>query len=369
MKAGRKRLFIALLVIVVPGTGVLFIIKAREKPPIGEFAIARRSIAEARALKSDIYSGDLFYKSENLYDSALICWKRENEKFFISRDFTKVREYILLSAELAGKAKNQSLGRATELKSRLEISMDSLTNEINEFQYLLDKLPVSESIRSDNSKGELLLSEAKIAYERGQYGLCNEKLLISTVFFSRSFKHAKELLLDYFTNYPEWQEKARQNIKYSVSTNSYTVLADKFSRQCFVYFRGKVKYTFNFELGKNWIGDKRYRGDKATPEGNYQVIAKKEGRQTKYYKALLLNYPNEVDSKRFNTDKRNGVLLKSAEIGSLIEIHGHGGKGTDWTDGCIALMDSDMDILYKLAQRGTMVTIVGSLKPLEEILK
>jgi lipoprotein-anchoring transpeptidase ErfK/SrfK len=369
MKVGRKKLFMALSVVFVTAAGAILIIIFRDKPPAKEFAMARKSIAEARSLRSDIYSADLYYQSEDMYDSALVCWKKENKKFFISRDFTKVKDCILLSAELAERAKGQSLERAAELKSGLKISIDSLMNEINKFQYLFDKLPVPEPVRSDNNRGRLMLSEAIIAYEGKQYALCNEKLAVSADYISGSYIHAKELLTDYFKNYQEWQEKARQNIKYSASTNSYTILADKFSRQCFVYSKGKVKYTFGFELGKNWIGDKRYMGDKATPEGHYQVIEKKEGHQTKYYKALLLNYPNEVDRQRFSADKRNGSLLKSSEIGGLIEIHGQGGKGTDWTDGCIALMDSDMDILYKLAQRGTMVTIVGSLKPVEDILK
>lgn len=342
---------------------------SREKPPVKEFALARESITEAREFKSDIYSGDYYYQSEALYDSAMLCWKRENEKSFILRDFTKVKEYILLSAELARKAKGQSVEKAAELKSGLGISIDSLMMEISKFQYLFDKLPVAESVRTDNSRGQLLLSEAKIAYERGQYVLSNEKYFVAADYFSKSYNYAKRLLLDYFRNYPEWWDKAEQNIKYSANTNSYTILADKFSRLCFVYFQGKIKYAFDFDLGKNWIGDKRYKGDKATPEGHYKVIAKKERLQTKYYKALLLDYPNEFDKQRFKIDKKNGSLLKSAEIGGSIEIHGHGGKGTDWTDGCIALENADMDILYKLARKGTMVTIVGSLKPLKEILE
>jgi hypothetical protein len=369
MKTGRRRILISLLIIVIAGFAAILIIISQEKPPAREFAIARESIAEARATKSDIFSVDFFNQSENFYDSALVCLKRENEKFFIKRDYTKVKDYVLLSAELAEKAKIQSLERATEFESGLRSSLDSLMNEISNFQYLFDKLPVPDSIRADNSRGQLLLSEAKIAYERGQYMLSSEKLTISADYFYKSYKHAKELLLVYFKNYPDWQEKAKQNIIYSANTNSYTILADKFSRLCFVYYRGKIKYTFNFELGRNWIGYKRYKGDKATPEGHYKVISKKEGPHTKYYKALLLNYPNETDSRRFNMDKKNGSLLKSAEIGSLIEIHGNGGKGIDWTDGCIALINADMDIIFKLAQKGTMVTIIGSLKPLEDILK
>ncbi len=59
----------------------------------------------------------------------------------------------------------------------------------------------------------------------------------------------------------------------------------------------------------------------------YKIIEKKQNGQTKYYKALLLNYPNEDDKKRFLANKKNGIISKDAKIGNLIEIHGNGGKG------------------------------------------
>ena len=59
---------------------------------------------------------------------------------------------------------------------------------------------------------------------------------------------------------------------------------------------------------------------------------------------------------------------KDAEIGGMIEIHGGGGKGVNWTDGCIALENKNMDIVFKLAQSGTPVTIVGSVQPLQLLL-
>jgi L,D-peptidoglycan transpeptidase YkuD (ErfK/YbiS/YcfS/YnhG family) len=55
-------------------------------------------------------------------------------------------------------------------------------------------------------------------------------------------------------------------------------------------------------------------------------------------------------------------------IGGLIEIHGNGGKGIDWTEGCIALTDSEMDSVFKIVKVGTPVTIVGSMHDLQHVL-
>ena len=55
--------------------------------------------------------------------------------------------------------------------------------------------------------------------------------------------------------------------------------------------------------------------------------------------------------------------------GAMIEIHGHGGKGIDWTEGCIALTNNDMDNLFNIVKVGTPVTIVGSMQSLRQILR
>jgi murein L,D-transpeptidase YafK len=107
-------------------------------------------------------------------------------------------------------------------------------------------------------------------------------------------------------------------------------------------------------------------GDKATPEGMYKIVNKYTG--TKYNNALLLDYPNEEDVIRFNREKSKGLIPRNTKIGNGIEIHGSGGKGVDWTEGCIALEDDEMAIVFRLASVGTPVTIVGSLRSFNEIL-
>jgi murein L,D-transpeptidase YafK len=136
-----------------------------------------------------------------------------------------------------------------------------------------------------------------------------------------------------------------------------------------VYLDGEIKFEYSAELGKNWVGDKRLRGDKATPEGIYRITKKLKSDSTIYYKALLIDYPNEEDTALFEAALAKGTLPHSAKIGGMIEIHGNGGKGTDWTNGCIALTDREMDSIFKIAKIGTPVTIVGSMYDLKHVFK
>ena len=102
---------------------------------------------------------------------------------------------------------------------------------------------------------------------------------------------------------------------------------------------------------------KRRQGDRATPEGRYRIVAKKS--YSRFHRALLLDYPNAADRARFAAAQRRGEVPRDARIGGLIEIHGEGGRGQNWTDGCIALSNGDMDELYSRVSTGTRVTIVG----------
>jgi lipoprotein-anchoring transpeptidase ErfK/SrfK len=74
---------------------------------------------------------------------------------------------------------------------------------------------------------------------------------------------------------------------------------------------------------------------------------------------MMLDYPNAEDRREFDAAKRAGRISRNARIGHLIEIHGNGGRDEDWTQGCVALSDRDIDDLYARVSVGTPVTIVG----------
>ena len=98
------------------------------------------------------------------------------------------------------------------------------------------------------------------------------------------------------------------------------------------------------------------------------MIQKKDRHRTIYYKALLINYPNGDDRVRFKKNIDSHKFSRKTEIGGSIEIHGHGGRGFDWTNGCVALDNKDMDVVFSLARENTPVIIVGSLEPLEKVI-
>ncbi len=163
------------------------------------------------------------------------------------------------------------------------------------------------------------------------------------------------------SNLRTWREWALETIAASRVLNEPVIIVDKLRRKMYLYSDGRRQAVFSVELGSNGLRPKLRAGDRATPEGLYRVVERKQGEQTAYYKALLLDYPNAHDWRRFERARRRGQISRWTRIGGSIEIHGGGGQNRDWTDGCVALSDRAMDRLFSEVRIGTPVTIVGAL--------
>jgi len=158
-----------------------------------------------------------------------------------------------------------------------------------------------------------------------------------------------------------WRRMADETIELSRASGETVLIVDKLRRRLYVYRSGTRVASFEAELGAKGLKQKLHAGDQATPEGEYRVAQVRGEGKTRFYKALLIDYPNDADRARFAFGQRTGAVPRRASIGSLIEIHGEGGQGRDWTDGCVALANRDMDRVFALAQVGMRVTIVGTL--------
>jgi len=336
------------------------------EPPQPEVEEARIAIAAARDHDAMVYSPRIFREAQNTYDSAMAEWKRENTRFILLRDYEGVRALAMTATEKANEATRNTISRSTSLKENLTSEINRLNKEMASFEKFFLSVPLPQDIKRNHAKGKLLVKEATIDLEKENYLGGQIKISEANEYITGTYDAAREKLEDYFRRFPDWQEWASATLRESRKSGSYAIIVEKIPGLCHLYQGGKEKYVFRAEFGKNWLGDKMSSGDLATPEGRYSVTKKLSGRSTKYHRALLINYPNKGDIQEFNEMIRNGQLSTDATIGDLIEIHGEGGKGTNWTQGCIALNNDDIDILYKYVSAGTPVTIIGSTSTLEE---
>ncbi len=134
------------------------------------------------------------------------------------------------------------------------------------------------------------------------------------------------------------------------------ILIEKKDRRLTLISNGKALKTYQIALGGNPIGPKERQGDNKTPEGTYVIDS--INKNSRYHLSLHISYPNEKDKKRA---KELGV-----SPGGDIMIHGikngYSWAGdlhteVDWTKGCIAVTDEEIEEIDKLAPTGTTVEI------------
>jgi hypothetical protein len=366
-KKFRRILILSPILIFLIVFTILFLTK--DNPPVEEIKNAREKLSEAKAVNAQKYSNNLFTNASSAYDSAMLYWKIENEKFFLFRKYDRVRSFAYQSERLASSAIGQSNSNSKNLNKEVSQKINKIQLKIDIYQANFENIPQIDDIRKQYNKGKILFGEAKLAFQKSDLLKAQQKIDLSAKLIEKSYNQANNILIEYFKNYPKWQRWVNNSIEQSRANGTYCIIVDKFARECKLYYKGTLKESFDADLGKNWIGTKNHQGDYSTPEGIYKIIDKKENGRSRYYKALLINYPNEDDRARFSENKKNGSIPFRKRIGDLIEIHGNGGQGADWTSGCVALSNSDIDQLYYRCSVGTSVTIVGSCKPLSEIMK
>ena len=134
------------------------------------------------------------------------------------------------------------------------------------------------------------------------------------------------------------------------------VVVQKASRTMTLYQNGRALKAYKISLGKEPIGPKARAGDGRTPEGNYALDFRNT--QSRFHKSLHISYPSAAD--------RAAAQQLGANPGGDIMIHGlQNGLGWigrfhrfwDWTDGCIAVTNSEIEEIWRSVRDGTPIEI------------
>ncbi len=355
-----------LLFLIITVYGIL--IATMQKPPLTEIKACLAALSKAEHGNSNVYAPEYFNAAERKYKTAMQEWKRQNARIFFKRDYTKVKELILDATLKAEEANVFSGTKKDDLKMNYLKETELLKTKLDNYHSVFSKLPLKAYIRKNYEFGKFALEEGLSAFGKGDYMLANKKLSEGKIKINLADNEVNSFLREYFENFSKWRNWVDRTIQYSAKNKTTAFVVDKIQHKGFLYSNGRLSKEYDVELGRNWLGNKQFAGDRATPEGMYVVTKKKGSRDTRYYKALMINFPNEEDKIQFEEKKRKGLLSRNSRLGGLIEIHGDGGKGSDWTSGCVALPNDRMDELFSKLSPGSPVTIIGSMNSLKELL-
>ncbi|GGM07731.1 murein L,D-transpeptidase family protein [Pseudooceanicola nanhaiensis] len=129
------------------------------------------------------------------------------------------------------------------------------------------------------------------------------------------------------------------------------VLVYKQQRKMYLLHHNQVLETYDFGLGFSPVGHKQFRNDGKTPEGEY--VIDRRNPNSEFHLSIGINYPNRND--------REFASSQGKSPGGDIFIHGRPYKyrkgGRDWTAGCIAVTNKEMEQIYAMVRDGTPISI------------
>lgn len=130
-----------------------------------------------------------------------------------------------------------------------------------------------------------------------------------------------------------------------------SVVVNKGERHMYLLHNDQVLKQYRFDLGFAPSGDKKIEGDGRTPEGTY--IIDRRNPNSSYHLSIGISYPNARDIAE--------ARALGKKPGGEIFIHGQPNltraKGPDWTAGCIAVKNREIEQIYAMVDNGTVITL------------
>jgi hypothetical protein len=363
MKTGLKlAAILGLLILTAHGRLLYRELELSSAPAWREERLARRMVDRARSSVARRYMARETEEAYRTYWRGRRIEAIQDTKPWVLKDFDHARSLYFQAYRQARGAYLRSVARDRDMKRKAEeaiVEAEALTHFARDIYV---KAQLGAVFIQNIAFAEMYLTESRACFKQKDYAKSADRAGESYKRADQSLSAIGSILNRFYDpqKIRHWRALLTGAVEYSRDTGKVALVAIKDQRILRLYRFGQIAHSYRVELGKNPLQQKLRSGDLATPEGQYIVSSKKSGRQTKYYLALLLNYPNPQDWERFNEAKRRGQIPARAQIGGLIEIHGDGGKGGDWTEGCVAMTNEDMREVFNQVEVGTPVIIIGS---------
>lgn len=282
------------------------------------------------------------------------------------RNYKEVRaDYIALLVQgddLLRKIEAEKETQSRGFSDRLAVLQD----RIKRLRTLIRTMNENAVVRQNLARAEVAFQEAKAFHRNEKFSGLAEKLGL----VDGHIRQGEEALFSILARYADddqvalWRKWADDTVRDSRRKGTAAILVNKFERTLTLLKKGKAVAVYEIGLGQYGLTHKLHAGDEATPEGRYKVV--KKNPRSRYHKALLIDYPNEEDKRRYSLAKKKGLIPARASIGGLIEIHGGGNEFL--TNGCVGVEDAVMDKIFSEVAVGTPVTIVGALESAKDLL-
>lgn len=352
MKSSRLKTGLLLTVLIVV-TG------CSEPPAPTEIQLAFAQEKELWRAGASIYTPESYQKYLSALNSARDLYTRERSRMVWFRDYQPIAQSFAqvhaMGEKMHGEVQTVALQQSTEIAQ----TADALEKRINLLKELSETLKDRRLAMRKLTQADIRIEDARRLGKERRSKEAKEKLDAARIDIDAVIKTIRPLL-ERFADRQQiarWKAQVDQALAESRREGKDLIIVRKIDRQLTLYRKGGEVREYNAGFGFNFLADKLYSGDKATPEGEYKIVKKVP--YSSFYKALLIDYPNQEDHKRFALAKKKKLIPANVGIGNLIEIHGGGDESM--TNGCVSLDDHHMKELFDQVDVGTPVLIVGTI--------
>ncbi len=338
-------------------SGLAFLFLPGQHPPEQSLENAKQALDQAVKASVLRYAEPTYRSAQGLMQKGWMEMAFQNGRLAPFRNYRIADSLLNLATAMAHQATLQAQDRIQKLDSTAQNERAELENELLLCREALDGGSWA-NFKAERywSLADMSLKTSELLLDKGEY----EEARQTAEKGRKSLHQLVELLAEYANDEAKkiqiWRRWVQETLDESRANGTYAVIVDKAAHKTYLIRSGEIAHVYKCELGYNSAHQKLFSGDGATPEGKYTISTVK--RASKFYRALLISYPNQMDKNRFSENKRKGIIAPHARIGGLIEIHGGGGQNRDWTDGCVALTDREMDNIMQYVTVDTPVTIV-----------
>ena len=136
------------------------------------------------------------------------------------------------------------------------------------------------------------------------------------------------------------------------------VIVKKAERKLYLYRGSEILKTYRVALGKQPDGHKKREGDSRKPEGRYTLDWRNPN--SKFYRSIHISYPDKSDYRnaRERGDSPGGAIMIHGQPSNWVEKTKLLFNQDDWTEGCIAVQDHEMDEIWNAVDDGTPIEII-----------
>jgi hypothetical protein len=333
---------------------------ACDRPPVADLAAARSALAAAAASDGVHRAPDACAEAHADLARAEAEMRVQEKRPRWSRRYREADALAALALESGRSCAARARAVQEIWKRRAATALETLDTAVQRAA-ALQRHADDDTVQSDLLRATLGLKEGRALFAEGDYeravgaaGRGADRVKGAVRGISASIAAYRES-----PRMPSWRRWVRETLDDTKESGRVVLLVDKLRRQLLVLRGDDELASYTVDLGTGGMEHKTRAGDASTPEGRYHITEVRAPGQTHWHRALMLDYPNEEDKRRFRALQHDGVVSRAGRIGSNIEIHGEGGRDQDWTQGCVALSNDDIDALVEWVKVGTPVTIVG----------